>query len=94
MKVTSTIDDSLVVDFIENAFLWIGYWAEVTHWEPKNLYLKGKADGEEFVITPYDLEQAFASDADITARLIDGQYDVEDGDIILQLAAFGEIVYG
>ena len=45
-------------------------------------------------ITKTDLQKAMHDNPDRTLQIVDGSYDAETVDVLLQCAAFGEIVYG
>lgn len=51
-------------------------------------------EDETFLVTPGSLTKAFERNVHRTQELISGYYDAEDADVLIQWAAFGEIVYG
>ena len=51
-------------------------------------------EDDPVTITKAALQKAMHDNPDRTLQIIDGSYDAETVDVLLQCAAFGEIVYG
>ena len=96
MKITVELNDDKLRNIIGNAR--IHYWADVIEWDRDNLYLI-ITDRDSGVI--YTLTQSRFSDGAKAmsvypgrfAELLTGRGDSITGDILVQMAAFGEIVY-
>lgn len=107
MKITFTAPRELVRDQLTSGIEHgIGYWCErVSGWKWfYNFTLADKiavrvsaekGDPKSGKTYRLDLRRALRLAAEKYPRLLDGdRHDAETGDVFIQLAAFGEIVYG
>lgn len=92
----------------ETATLACGYWAsDMTgaHGDPGAYYIREREpsrDDYDYALTSRDIAQAIgtiigghvAISRSIRRDIIDGDYDGEAADAIIQVACFGEITYG
>ena len=92
-------------ELCELAGYGIGYWADNAQVEPDCYTVVEQEDGERFEIPRVRVEQVLSQlaagqhdvRADIRAAAVSGdlaEWDVEVADVLIQLAAFGEVVYG
>lgn len=84
-----------------NDFLWTAIHQGITYWstpaEIHETHISGcdcEDPTEPWSCTFEDIEAALNADPEILERVTTGQYDCEDADIIIQIAAFGEQLYG
>jgi len=97
MKVEMEISDQLISDQIESGFAFIGYWAQ--DWEIDVVnhtgWVQEVEDGDKPEPITLNFEKAVKIAAEKYPRILDeNQMDAETGDMLIQLAAFGDIVYG
>ncbi|MGQ7794456.1 hypothetical protein ACUN0C_18780 [Faunimonas sp. B44] len=86
--------------WLESCYLQVGTTTEKPWYADPDLYrqdftLRLEFDGEVDVLTKNKLEKAEGlMPRERLGRVLCGEYDAEDADVFLQLALFGEVVYG
>lgn len=97
------MDNQLIADICMTGIeVGIGYWATDVHMVPPRQLFDDLSYVGDFVIHGRDAEDpdviwSFTKAeiwAEIRARGLFEDHDAEDADAVIQLAAFGEIVYG
>jgi hypothetical protein len=103
ITVSGTIDDDFILDVIDAAGYGIGYWAAraVVDGDERTYAVTEADTGKVYRLTFADIADSIGTlaqgwDDARTAVLEDdaGYIDANLGDVIIQWACFGEIVYG
>lgn len=104
VSVTVQIDHQLLLDLMTTAVEGgINYWAAVIDLtrDPDLNVLKFKVtdleDEKIYSVDSIDMLhalQALIKACPWRARILDGDYDAEDADCVVQFACFGDLVYG
>jgi hypothetical protein len=110
MKIDMTIPDNLPVDLVvtavEAGYDGIGYWAEVTNYDPDKgtCHIKVMSgedceqEGMQFDLTPagicVGLSAMSVAGQQALGRILIEEYDAWDADVCIQFAFFGEVIFG
>lgn len=108
MDKPTLLTEEEATDLLSDGSGYIGYWASVTHSvsdEEGNLkeitFIDDEGDGKEYTVTIQDVREAAyrvvnekLANKSIISDIAQGDYDADSADVVIQVAALGEVVYG